>query len=109
MRWIVALQAEGDREIQLEEIVELADAVAAHEGVASGMGTHSYGVQVVVDAESSELAVERAMVVFNEAAAEAGLPDWPVVNIETEGEEEEMDWYHEIPEGQARDQDGVVD
>ena len=109
MRWIVALQAEGDREIRLEEVVELADAVAAHEGVASGMGTQSYGAQVVVEAESSELAVERAMAVFSQAVAEAGLPDWPVVNVETEGEEEEMDWYHEIPEGQTRDLDGGAD
>lgn len=106
MRWIVALQAEGDREIRLEEVVELADAVAAHEGVASGMGTHSYGAQVVIEAESSELAVERAMVVFTEAAAQAGLPDWPVVSVETEGEEEEMDWYHEVPEGRSRGDEG---
>ena len=105
MRWIVALQAEGDREIRIEEVVELADAVAAHEGVASGMGTQSYGAQVVVEAESSEIAVARAMVVFTEAVEQAGLPDWPVVNIETEGEEEEMDWYHQIPEGRHRDDD----
>jgi hypothetical protein len=100
---MVALQAEGDREVRLEEVVELADAVAAHEGVASGMGTQSYGVQVVVEAETSELAVERAMTVLTEAAAQAGLPEWPVVSVETEGEEEEMDWYHEIPEGRGRD------
>lgn len=106
MRWIVALQAEGDREIQIEEVVELADAVAAHEGVASGMGTHSYGVQVVVEAESSELAVERAMAVLTEAVAQAGLPDWPVVTVETEGQEDQMDWYEEIPDGRTRDGDG---
>lgn len=106
MRWIVALQAEGDREVRLEEVVELADAVAAHEGVASGMGTHSYGAQIVIEAETSELAVERAMAVFTEAATQAGLPDWPVVNVETEGEEHEMDWYHEIPEGRGRNEGG---
>jgi hypothetical protein len=109
MRWMVALQAEGDREVKLEEVVELADAVAAHEGVASGMGTHSYGVQVVVEAVSSDQAVERAMAVFTEAATRAGLPDWPVVNVETQGEEEEMDWYHEIPEVRDRDDDGGMD
>lgn len=108
MRWIVALQAEGDREIQIEEVVELADAVAAHEGVASGMGTRSYGAQVVVEAESGDLAVERAMAVFTEAVARAGLPDWPVVNVETEGQEGEMEWYGQIPEGRYRDDDGVV-
>lgn len=109
MRWIVALQAEGDREIRIEEVVELADAVAAHEGVASGMGTHSYGAQVVVEAESSELAVERAMDVFTDAVARAGLPDWPVVNVETEGEEAEMEWYHEIPDGRNRVDGGGSD
>lgn len=106
MRWIVALQAEGDREIKLEEVVELADAVAAHEGVASGMGTPSYGAQIVVDAETSEQAVERAMAVFTEAVAQAGLPDWPVVNVETEGAEEEMAWYQDIPEARGREDGG---
>ena len=106
MRWIVALQAKGDREIQIEEVVELADAVAAHEGVASGMGTHSYGAQVVVEAETSELAVERAMAVFTEAASQAGLPSWPVVNVETQGKEDEMGWFEEIPEGRPRNEDG---
>ena len=31
MRWSVSLQTEGDREIQLEEVVELADAVAQYD------------------------------------------------------------------------------
>jgi hypothetical protein len=106
MRWIVALQAEGDREVQIEEVVELADAVAAHEGVASGMGTNSYGAQVVVEADSSELAVERAMAVFTAAVAQAGLPEWPVVTVETEGQEEEMEWFHQVPEGRVRSDDG---
>jgi hypothetical protein len=103
---MVALQAEGDREVQLEEVVELADAVASHEGVASGMGTHSYGAQVVVEAATSDQAVERAMKVFAAAAEAAGLPEWPVVSVETEGDEEAMDWYREIPEGRRRDQGG---
>jgi hypothetical protein len=108
MRWSVALQAQGDREIELEEVVELADAVAAHEGVASGMGTSTYGAQVVVEAASSEEAVELAMAVFTRAAERAGLPNWPVVNVETAGEEEEMAWYQEIPEGRGR-RDGGPD
>ena len=106
MRWIVALQAEGDREVRIDEVVELADAVAPHEGVATGMGTHSYGAQIVIEADSSEVAVERAIAVFTEAAARAGLPDWPVMSIETEGQEESMDWYHQIPEGRMRDDEG---
>ncbi|HEU4319997.1 MAG TPA: hypothetical protein VFS66_07940 [Acidimicrobiia bacterium] len=99
MKWTVALQAEGDREIRLEEVVELADAVAAHGGVASGMGTHSYGAQIVVEAETSDEAVEIAIEVFAAAADRAGLPAWPIVNVETDGDEEAMDWYEEIPDG----------
>ena len=41
MRWIVSLRADGDRLMERDEIVELADAVAAHEGIASGIGTAS--------------------------------------------------------------------
>lgn len=95
----MALQAEGDRQIELAEVVELADAVAADEGVATGMGTHSYGASLVVDAKTSDEAVEKAMEIFTRAVAQAGLPAWPVVTVETEGDEQEMDWYDEIPEG----------
>ena len=101
MRWSVSLVAEGDRVISLEEVVELADAVAGHEGVATGMGTQSYGARIVVDADTTDEAVERAMGVFSAAAQKAGLPEWPVMNVETEGEEEDQDWYDEIPEGRG--------
>jgi hypothetical protein len=98
MRWSVSLQAEGDRVVELEEVVELADAVAGSEGIASGMGTRSYGAQIVVEADSSDEAVEQATGVFAAAAARAGLPDWPIVNVETIADEEEMDWYEDIPD-----------
>lgn len=107
MRWSVSLQAEGDREIELEEVVELADAVAIHEGVATGMGTQSYGAQVVVEADSSDEALERAMAIFARAAARVGLPDWPVVNVETTADEVETEWYQEIPEGRGFSGGGV--
>lgn len=99
MRWSVSLMAEGDREILLDEVVELADAVAGSEGIATGMGTSSYGAQIVVEAESSEEAVERGMSVFTQAVERAGLPVWPVVSIETIADEEEMSWLGEVPEG----------
>ena len=95
------MQAVGDREIELEEVVELADAVAGHEGVATGMGTQTYGAQLVVEAETSDEAVERAMEVFTKAVARAGLPEWPVVNVETAADEAETEWYQEIPEGRG--------
>ena len=83
MRWSVSLTAEGDRVIELAEVVELADAVAASHGIATGMGTPSYGAQIVVDASSSDEAVAVAMELFTAAAARAGLPPWPVTRAET--------------------------
>ena len=90
MRWSVSLQTEGDRLIELDEVVELADAVAASNGIASGMGTSGYGVQVVVEAEHSDHAVELAMAVLVKAVEKSGLPSWPVVSVETIAEDEEM-------------------
>jgi len=90
MRWSVSLQTEGDRVMELDEVVELADAVASSEGIASGMGTYGYGVQVVVEAEHSDRAVELAMVVLAKAVEKSGLPTWPVVNVDTIAEDEEM-------------------
>ena len=100
MRWSVSLLAAGDREVTLEEVVELADAVAGFDGIATGMGTESYGVQIVVTAETSDEAVDEAMGLFTEAVTRAGLPVWPVVNVEAIADEEEMDWYQDIPDAQ---------
>jgi hypothetical protein len=90
LRWSVSLQAEGDRVIELEEVVELADAVAASNGIASGMSTFGYGVQVVVEANNADRAVELAMAVLAEAVERSGLPSWPVVSVETIAEDEDM-------------------
>jgi len=82
--------AEGDRVLTHEEIVELADAVAVHDGIASGIGSMAYGAQLVVDAASSEEAVELAMAAFTAAAAQAGLPPWPVIRAQTIGEDHDL-------------------
>jgi hypothetical protein len=87
----VALAAEGDRILSAEEIVELADAVASSSGIASGIGTMSYGAQLVVEASSSDEAVELAMAAFTQAAARAGLPPWPIARAEAIGEDDEPD------------------
>jgi hypothetical protein len=87
----VSVVAEGDRVLTLEEIVELADAVAAHDGIASGVGSMAYGAQLVVQAETSDEAVELAMAEFTQAAARAGLPPWPITRAETIGEDDELD------------------
>ena len=78
MRWSVDVIAEGDREVSREEVVELADAVAAAGGIATGMGTTRYGAQLVVEAEDRDTAVELALAEFTRAAAQAGLPPWPI-------------------------------
>ena len=52
MRWSVGIQAEGDRVLTREEVVELADAVAASSGIATGIGTTGYGAQLLVEAGS---------------------------------------------------------
>ena len=64
MRWSVAVEAEGDRVLTREEIVELADAVAAASGIASGIGTTSYGAQLVVEADDRDDARELAAAEF---------------------------------------------
>jgi hypothetical protein len=82
VRWSVSVVAEGDRVLSHEEVVELADAVATSGGIASGIGTPSYGAQLLVDAEDRASAVERATEEFARAAARAGLPSWPITHVE---------------------------
>ena len=90
MRWSVTVVAEGDRLLTREEIVELADAVAVHQGIASGIGTTTYGAQLVIEAATEEAAVEAAVAALGVAARQAGLPDWPVGRAEVIGEDD--DW-----------------
>ena len=83
MRYSISLYAEGDREVSLEEVVELADAVATLEGIASGYGTMGYGAQIVVEADNSDAAVDLALEKFATAVATTSLPAWPVVKAES--------------------------
>ena len=89
VRWSVALEAESDRVLSREEVVELADAVAASHGIATGIGTNRYGAQLVVDAASREEAIAKATGAFARAAAAAGLPPAPVVRAEAVSEDED--------------------
>lgn len=95
MKWSVSLTAEGDRIVELDEVVELADAVARSNGIATGMGTTSYGAQIVVEADNSDQAVELAMEVFSGAVIEAGLPPWPIIRAETIADEADLDYGFE--------------
>ncbi len=82
MQWSVVLEAVGDREVTVEEVVELADAVARHGGVASGFGTTAYAARILVEAESREQAAEVGAAALAEAAKTAGLPAWPVTVLD---------------------------
>jgi hypothetical protein len=89
VHWSVSAQAAGDRELRREEIVELADAVAAAGGVASGIGQTAYGAQLVVEADTRDEALERGASIFTAAAVRAGLPGWPISSISAVGEDED--------------------
>jgi hypothetical protein len=89
VRWSVGIKAEGDRVLTREEVVELADAVAASGGIATGIGTTRYGAQLIVAADTREEAIQTATAEFERAAARAGLPAAPVVRIEAVSEDED--------------------
>jgi hypothetical protein len=91
VRWSVGIEAEGDRVLTREEVVELADAVAASAGIATGIGSKRYGAQLVVEAGSREEAIEKGTAEFAQAAATAGLPAAPVVRTEAVSEDEDVE------------------
>jgi hypothetical protein len=91
VRWSVGVEAEGDRVLSREEVVELADAVAASAGIATGIGTTRYGAQLIVQAGDRDEAVEKATEVFVQAVATAGLPDGAIVRVEAVSEDEDGD------------------
>ena len=91
MRWSVGIEAEGDRVLSREEIVELADAVAASSGIATGIGTSRYGAQLLIQAGSRAEAIEAATAEFTRAAAAAGLPPAPIVRAEAISEVEDIE------------------
>ncbi len=89
MRWSVGIEAEAGAVLTREQVVELADAVAASGGVASGIGTSRYGARLIVQADGREEAVAKATEEFTRAVATAGLPPGPVVRTEAVSEDEE--------------------
>jgi hypothetical protein len=89
MRWSVGIEAEGDRVLTREEVVELADAVAPSGGIATGIGTSRYGAQLIVEAVSREEAVEKATEEFWRAARKARLRPARLVRTEAVSEDED--------------------
>ncbi|BBF99118.1 MULTISPECIES: hypothetical protein [Pseudonocardia] len=89
MHWSVSIRTQGDRTITHDEVLRLADAVAAHRGVASGIGTPGYGAQIVVTADDEEQALRRGREVFAEVVERAGLPAFEVVGVDAVSEEDD--------------------
>lgn len=91
MKFSVSVYAEGSRVISLDEVVLLADAVAHLDGIASGAGSMGYGAQIVIEADDSNQAVEIALAKFAEAVVQANLPDWPITEVDTISEIDELE------------------
>ncbi|MGH3549301.1 MAG: hypothetical protein ACRDQU_14560 [Pseudonocardiaceae bacterium] len=89
IRWSVGIEAQGDRIMKLEEVVELADAVAPINGIATGIGTNRYGAQVIVFADNREDAIAKGKEHFASAVQKAGLPVYPIVRVEATSEDED--------------------
>lgn len=89
MRWSVGVEAELGRITTREEIVELADAVADSNGIATGIGTTHYGARLIVEAASQDEAIASATEQFRQAAARAGLPAAPIARTEAISEAED--------------------
>jgi hypothetical protein len=91
VRWSVGIEAEAGQVLTREQVVELADAVAASGGMASGIGTSRYGARLIVQADSHKEAVAKATEEFTRAAATAGLPPGLVVRAEAVSEDQDED------------------
>ena len=89
MRWSVGIEAEGDEVLTREQVVDLADAVAATGGIATGIGTSRYGAQLIVEADSREDAIEKATEEFWRAVRKARLRPAPIVRTEAVSEDED--------------------
>ena len=50
----------------------------------------TYGAQLVIEAPNSDIAVDKAIEIFANAAVIAKMPDWPVSKAETMTEDQ--DW-----------------
>jgi hypothetical protein len=90
VQWSVGVAAVGARPLTHEEVVQLADAVAAHNGIASGIGTSRFGATLLVEAATEDEAATLATRLFTDAVARAGLPGAPIVQVEAVSEDDEF-------------------
>ena len=91
MRWSVAIEVESHQVVTREQVVDLADAVAPSDGVASGIGTNRYGARLVVEADGREEAIKKATDEFRRAVRKARLMPGPLVRTEAVSEDEDED------------------
>jgi hypothetical protein len=89
VRWSVAIEVESHQVVTREQVVDLADAVAPSDGVASGIGTNRYGARLVMEADSREEAIKKATDEFRRAARKARLNPGPLVRTEAISEDED--------------------
>ena len=85
----MGIEADGDEVLTREQVVDLADAVAATDGIATGIGTTRYGARLIVEAASREEAIEKATEEFWRAVRKARLRPAPLVRTEAISEDEE--------------------
>lgn len=90
MQWSVGVAAEGSRPLSQAEVVGLADAVAAHGGIASGIGMPRFGATLLIEAATKDEAMSQARTLFADAVARAGLPSAPIVEVDAVSEEDEL-------------------
>ena len=89
VQWSVGIEVTGDEVMTPDRICDLADAVAAASGIASGIGQPCYGVKVLVEAADRDEAVAKATEILRSAARTAALPEWPISRVEAVSEDEE--------------------
>ena len=87
----MGIEAEGDQVLTREQVVDLADAVAPSDGIATGIGTTRYGARLIVEADSREEAIERATEEFWRAVRKARIRRAPLVRTEAVSEDEDED------------------
>ena len=75
--------------IELEEVVELADAVAASNGIASGMGTFGYGFRSSWR-QTTPIVPWSWRWRCSPRPWRGPVSSWPVVSVETIAEDEDM-------------------
>jgi hypothetical protein len=91
MWWSVEVELCGEDGVSTDALERLDALLAAAAATVSGSpveGRGRYGARLSVEAETPEAAVASALGAFRHAAAEAGLPAWPVVEVECVTEEE---------------------